>query len=742
MFRLQKELSYINSNNVFQEEELNKLKNEPERSVGFMVDGKLINELSKQVSSHIFALGELLKNSYDAKSTKIDIKFNKKERLLVIEDNGTGISSKDFSSLLHIAKSSKEYGQQFSFNKDKETITRYTQGSKGLGLFCAFKFGDLVIWDTKFKNESSKLVVDKNKVIEQADISKIVLPISDGSREKTGTTITITIDPNDNDINYIYDFFKSSKNSRKITRYFFGNDVEISIDLIDENGSRESGFPKKTQSKQHLNNEHIDKKVFDISYDSEKNEIIYRYIDGRTKTISYKLTHTLKDFRVNLHINAYQLQSGGVNKINNIFHNNRDELSPLVYINGVMFNSDQFFDPSITRKVSSKQALPQLTGFIQVICTNNQLQFNNERTDLIRNSYNEEIRQNINNLNKEIQSHGKNIIREFGPSSLPPGQFPLLEPSVVDEFSTSTPSSTPTTPSSTPTTPVSTSTNTDEKPIINDGAAIYIKPYIKLEKNKVVIRFFDESDTINIYDYLEEAKDSRGNDVPIDKISISINGKVVSNKYIESIDSTQDLKVKFSFTDEFELNYDNNPLKVSKSLSIEFIKENKNFGVVDESSAPLITTIGDPGYRITLKGVNKLISQINLLAKDYEEYDMCIAASIRIVFDLTTYIYQQFTEKTFSNNSLEVQVKEIIEHIISNNQHYSKVSNLIGPRHRIAKNIFVPGLFEQRVTLSNLGSHTGSVHMSKEDIRDIAKYAGYYAQIVDAHLKVEGFIDQ
>lgn len=712
------------------------------RSVGFLVDGKIINELSRQVSSHLFALGELMKNSYDAKSTKINITFNKKEKLLVIEDDGAGISNRDFSSLLHIAKSGKEYGKKFSFKRDKKAIIRYTQGSKGLGLFCAFKFGDLVIWDTKFENESSKLKINKNEVIKKDDISKVNFPIDDGSRDKNGTTITIAIDPNDEDINYIYNFFKSSKNSNKIIRYFHEDDINISIDLIDENGKSENGFPKSTESKRKLNNEYIEKQVFKIHYDSERKEITYKYKDGRTKIIKYELTKELKDFKIVLHINAYQLRSGGVNKISSIFHNNMNELSPLVYINDVMFNNDQLFNPSITRKVSSKQTLPQLTGFIEIVCTNAQLQFNNERTDLVRNSYNESIRESINNLNKEIQLHGRSIINEFGPSTLPVGQYPLFEESIPEQDteikkgqetkSDSTPQQNSTDCTADQDSNLHADTNNTEK----------TRPYITLTKSKEEINFFDESETINIHNYFKEAKDSQGQQVPLSKISISIDDKIVSDHYIQPIRSSQKLLISFFFNDDYLLNHEDEPFKAIRSLTLNFVKQAKRFQNANNEPLPLISPIGDRNYTIKLEGVGKLISQINLLAENHNKYDMCIAASIRVLFDLTTYRYQQFAKVALTQNALEKQVEEIVQRIVSENHNYSKVSALIGPRFRLIKNIFDPGLFASRVTLSNLGAHTGSSHVSRQDIEDIAKYAGYYAQLVDAHLKVKGFIDK
>lgn len=240
---------------------------ESPREVGFKVDGRILNELSKQVSSHLFALGELMKNCYDAKATKVNIIFNKKRKLLIIEDNGIGISEEHFRSLLHIAKSGKEYGREFRFLQGEKTITRYTQGSKGLGLFCAFKFGNEVVWDTRHNSKSYKLTVNKTDVINQTDLSQIKIPIEDSDKRTTGTTISISLEV-DSEIDYVYSFFLEGKNSKKIVKYFDADDIEISLNLINEKGDSEDGFPKVSMSSDMLNSEYLEKKVLDIDYDS------------------------------------------------------------------------------------------------------------------------------------------------------------------------------------------------------------------------------------------------------------------------------------------------------------------------------------------------------------------------------------------------------------------------------------------------------------------------------------------
>ena len=119
---------------------------------------------------------------------------------------------------------------------------------------------------------------------------------------------------------------------------------------------------------------------------------------------------------------------------------------------------------------------------------------------------------------------------------------------------------------------------------------------------------------------------------------------------------------------------------------------------------------------------------------------MCLASSIRVVFDLSTYRFQQLEKLNLNTNALEDQVKKIILFIKEKDDHFRKVSELLDARFRLNKNIFDAELISNKVLVSNLGSHTSISHLTLETIKDIAKYSGYYAQLVDAHCKVKGYI--
>ncbi len=722
-------------------------------SVKIQVDGKIVNELSKQVSSHLFALGELMKNSYDAKATIISITFDMKKNKLIIDDNGDGINLDNIQSLLHIAKSGKEYGREFSFNSKNKTITRYTQGSKGLGLFCAFKFGNKVQWDTKFGNHSYSISVNKDDIVESSDISQINFPLRKGSRTTIGTTITIDFDPQDPELHYISQIMNISKNYKKLVNFFYDDSMNVKFKIIPASNSDDKTKTLETIPKKTLNNLLSEHKLFDIEYHSDTNKIIYKDFNSKEYIKVFTKKNNTNDYKIFLKLNAYSFPQGyhGVKNIDNIFHNLNGDLSPLVYINGVLFNNDHIFNPTITRKIQSGRSLPQLTGFIEIFCTNTGLQFNNERTELIDNAFNDRLKKDLIELNKFLQEEGKKLEKLVNPKKQTGGQSTegkntgrqSNEGQNTDGQSNEGQNTDGQSNEGQNTGGQSTegqNTGGQSNEGKNTGGESFT-PFINLNKTKDIIKFNIESEIIDLKKYFENAKDSKGRIIPIDNIKISVNNISILSPFLSSIDHSTSKSIKYSFIDDYHLDTDGNQLVVSKSLTLIFVKKDTKFDPKDTNST-LIKPIGYSDYQILLEGVDRLIKQINLLYENYKEFDMCLASALRLIFDLTTYRYQQITKDEINSDPLEKQVASIITKIISedNGRHFTKVAARLDPRHKINKNTFSPGLFSQRVATSNLGSHTGSSHLSEETIKDIAMHAGYYAQLVDAHCREKGLI--
>ncbi|MDD9596872.1 ATP-binding protein [Klebsiella variicola] len=93
-------------------------------STSLKFGGKIIEELSQKIPSSLFALNELVKNSYDAFSPDVNITVVPSELMIIISDNGNGMSIEEINSLFHISKSSEEYGREIS----QDGVTRIIQG--------------------------------------------------------------------------------------------------------------------------------------------------------------------------------------------------------------------------------------------------------------------------------------------------------------------------------------------------------------------------------------------------------------------------------------------------------------------------------------------------------------------------------------------------------------------------------------------------------------------------------------
>ena len=729
-----------------------------DQTIKFQVDGKILNELSKQVTSHIFALGELIKNSYDAQATSIEITLNLKEKLLIINDNGIGVSKENIQSILHIAKSNKEYAKKFTFTLDGIEITRLTQGSKGLGLFSAFKFGNTVNWDTKYDtNDSYSLTVNKNEVTKLADINNAIFKLETGERNSRGTTIRINLDNNYDEIIYTYNYFKEHINAKRLVNFFLDDSLTIEFNLINEDGKAEDNFPIKTTKRKALEKQILEKNLFKIFFSNNDNSIdfFYKNVNKPFKSYPYKIENKL--YTIKFTIYAFIFKAGEKKLINSLFLNSRNDLTPLIYINGALFNNDNIFDPSITRKIKSSKSLSQLVGFIEISCTHPDLQFNNERTDLVFNSLNENLKNDIKKINIFLQEKGKyleknlaSFISEDSPTEPEDNPTELKDsPTTPQDNPTepkdnptepkdnpTTPKDNPTEPKDNPTTPQDNPTESKDNPTQPEANNI-IEPYINLKGTEITKEFENFPKTIDLKSFFEDARDSNNNPVFIEEINITVNNNPINHPFIEQINYASTLKVCYFFYDKFAINSYGNAVKCCEYLNLNIKQKNNEFTAAADNLRPLISPIG-PKYTFYFNDVNKLIDQINSLWLEKNSYDMCIAAALRLVFDLTLYNYEKISGNVFKSKDLGIKVEKLINEIKEYRPHFTNVAKLLDPRFSLVDNIFEsPNQFAQKATISNLGSHTGSSHLSMGDIKDLAQYAGYFAQLVDAHCKIK-----
>ncbi|MEG2347082.1 MAG: ATP-binding protein [Cetobacterium sp.] len=125
------------------------------------------------------AILEIVKNSFDAGATQLNIKFLKD--CIVLIDNGKGMNKEDITEKwMHVGKSSKE--DEYSFN-DTLGKERVYSGSKGIGRFALARLG------RKVRVISKKL--EDDTVIWSTDWNKSACKIEDNIKREMGTEITI-----------------------------------------------------------------------------------------------------------------------------------------------------------------------------------------------------------------------------------------------------------------------------------------------------------------------------------------------------------------------------------------------------------------------------------------------------------------------------------------------------------------------------------------------------------------------
>ena len=126
----------------------------------FRVSAELKNILGRDlITSPDVAILELVKNSYDAHASKVEITFD--EDYLAIADNGKGMSRDDLiDKWLFVAYSAKSDGSEDQSYRDK--IKRHYAGAKGIGRMSCDRLAKKLVLTTRSgeKNQTEVLEVD------------------------------------------------------------------------------------------------------------------------------------------------------------------------------------------------------------------------------------------------------------------------------------------------------------------------------------------------------------------------------------------------------------------------------------------------------------------------------------------------------------------------------------------------------------------------------------------------------
>lgn len=137
-------------------------------NVSFRISSALKTIIGKElITDEFIAIFELVKNSFDAHASRVDITFSgldSNSPKIIIQDDGDGMSESDIrGKWLFVAYSAKQLqGESY---RDKINNSRVFAGAKGIGRFSCDRLGRMLTLYTRARNEAAShmLTVDWNR---------------------------------------------------------------------------------------------------------------------------------------------------------------------------------------------------------------------------------------------------------------------------------------------------------------------------------------------------------------------------------------------------------------------------------------------------------------------------------------------------------------------------------------------------------------------------------------------------
>lgn len=151
-----------------------------QRQLQFKISSALKNIIGRDlITDDFIAVFELVKNSYDAHATRVDVIFEdiySSNGKIIIKDNGKGMSYQDLlDKWLFVAYSAKKDGKEedsYENYRDKIKVKRTYAGAKGIGRFSCDRLGSELYLETLKDQTDAKpevLVTDWSKFEEDSN---------------------------------------------------------------------------------------------------------------------------------------------------------------------------------------------------------------------------------------------------------------------------------------------------------------------------------------------------------------------------------------------------------------------------------------------------------------------------------------------------------------------------------------------------------------------------------------------
>lgn len=367
------------------------------------VSGKIIKEISEKIPNTIYAIVELIKNSYEAMANTVEI--NVCDNNIEIFDDGDGMDLDDIHALLIVSHSNKEYG----IVKNGRIIS----GEKGLGFFSVFKFGSKVTVQTSKQGTDYSFTIDMNEIEGLEDIHDSNVDISESSSidlKNNGTRIVIE-NLNSEAIELFRKVLDNSSDFLKLQNSIIDDNFKVKINKLYKDAKEIPSDISNSLVKDKI----IAKTCFQSKTYREKDVFYYRiYINDLSYDIDidqkYNCLLANNDFEMELEIDYFKFNSGELKKVSDYYKDQKlKKITPLVYFNNVYFSND-LYDVEINASSSSKKVIRQQAGIINIfLMKKGILDFNSDRTMLIE-SRNQLLLQELLNF---ISSSSQNKIKEI-----------------------------------------------------------------------------------------------------------------------------------------------------------------------------------------------------------------------------------------------------------------------------------------------------------------------------------------
>lgn len=179
----------------------------------FRTNSKLKTLVGQElITNNNIAIFELIKNSYDAGATEVDIQFHdflpkakgwesSEKSMIKIIDNGVGMTVEEVDRYwMELGNSSKEQNKLLRINSEKmsKIITRFANGEKGIGRFGVDKIGEELILESIGQTKLNEKVIVYFEWNKYEDRSKLLQEIKNEyhiekleQNDQSGLSLTI-----------------------------------------------------------------------------------------------------------------------------------------------------------------------------------------------------------------------------------------------------------------------------------------------------------------------------------------------------------------------------------------------------------------------------------------------------------------------------------------------------------------------------------------------------------------------